>query len=90
MHDHGVVVQRLIAGAAPRDVADWQRAVAAVQRVHEVTVGWPQRPGFASAAQLLEHSAGGDVNLAAMPAVAVDFVNQCLSCKPAQPRPAEC
>lgn len=73
-HDHGVVVQRFVSGGPPRDVADWRRAVATVRRVHEVTAGWPQRPGFASAAQLLESGAGGDVDLAAMPAAAAELV----------------
>jgi aminoglycoside phosphotransferase (APT) family kinase protein len=45
-----------------------------LQVVHESTVGWPQRPGFASARTLLTRDRGGDVDLSAMPAAAVELV----------------
>ncbi|MBM0207168.1 phosphotransferase [Micromonospora sp. STR1s_5] len=39
--------------------------------MHELTTGWPQRPGFASSRRLLNTDSGGDVRLDAMPAEAV-------------------
>lgn len=73
-HDGGVLVQRFIAGGPPRDRRDWDRVVAALTVVHEATVGWPQRPGFASARDLLHLAGGGDVLLSAMPNEAVALV----------------
>ncbi|GGQ80283.1 hypothetical protein [Couchioplanes azureus] len=46
----------------------------ALATVHELTVGWPQGPGFASARQLLDLDRGGDVRLDAMPPEAVRAV----------------
>lgn len=67
----GVLVQEFLGGRPPDGPADWRRAVDALRRVHELTVGWPQRPGFASARLLLTTDGGGDVRLDAMPEGAV-------------------
>ncbi len=75
-HDDGVLVQRFIPGDPPRDGADWARVVSAVTGVHEVTGGWPQRPGFASARELLSRRRGGDVDLDAMPADVAALVRE--------------
>jgi Ser/Thr protein kinase RdoA (MazF antagonist) len=63
----GVLVNRYVDGHPPCDDTDWRRVVEALTVVHELTVGWPQRPGFASARQLLVADRGGDVRLDAMP-----------------------
>jgi Ser/Thr protein kinase RdoA (MazF antagonist) len=63
----GVVVQEFLTGEPPRSTSDWLRVVAALAVVHEGTVGWPQRPGFASSAALLDRASGGDVRLDLMP-----------------------
>jgi hypothetical protein len=60
---------------APRDRGDWRRVVEVLRAVHRLTAGWPQRPGFASARELLAHDRGGDVRLDAMPADAVAAVH---------------
>ena len=73
-HVEGVLVQEFLPGRPPRDVADWARVVRVLGAVHELTVGWPQRPGFASSRTLLTSARGGDVDLDAMPADAVDLV----------------
>lgn len=73
-HDGGVLVQRFIPGTAPADTRDWARVISALTVVHELTRGWPQRPGFASARQLMTSDTGGDVDLAAMPTGAADLV----------------
>ncbi len=73
-HVDGVVIYRFIDGRPPRDRAEWQGAVAALAAVHEMTEGWPQRPGFASSRQLLTADRGGDVRLDAMPTEAVDAI----------------
>lgn len=73
-HDEGVLVQRFITGAPPSSTRDWGRVVSALAVVHEITVGWAQRPGFASARELLTRGRGGDVDLEAMPRSAVELV----------------
>lgn len=73
-HNDGVLVQRFILGRPPCTRLDWELVVAALTVLHDSTVGWLQRPGFASAAQLLTRGSGGDVDLAVMPPTAVELV----------------
>jgi Ser/Thr protein kinase RdoA (MazF antagonist) len=73
-HVDGVLIYRFIDGRPPRDRDEWQGAVAALAALHEMTVGWPQRPGFASSRQLLTGHRGGDVRLDAMPDEAVEVL----------------
>jgi aminoglycoside phosphotransferase (APT) family kinase protein len=73
-HVDGVLIYRFIDGRPPGDRDDWRRVVAVLTAVHEMTTGWPQRPGFASSRQLLIADRGGDVRLDAMPIEAVDAV----------------
>lgn len=75
-HDHGVQVQKFIAGTGPRDAADWKRIVATLETVHAITGNCPQRPGFASARALLTRKVGGDVDLRAIPSGDVDLIRQ--------------
>lgn len=66
-HVDGVLVHPFVAGQPPRDGRDWRRVVAVLDGVHELTAGWPQRPGFASSHDLLTADRGGDVRLDLMP-----------------------
>jgi Ser/Thr protein kinase RdoA (MazF antagonist) len=66
----GVVVQTWVDGMPPRP-DDWPGVLAALRRLHQLTAGWPQRPGFASTGELLTAERGGDVDLTRMPAGAV-------------------
>ena len=75
-HADRVVVQRFIPGGPPRDGHDWRRVVGVLQLVHATTIGWPQRPGFASARQLLTQVRGGDVDLSAMPEPIAELVRR--------------
>jgi Ser/Thr protein kinase RdoA (MazF antagonist) len=72
-HVAGVVVQTWLDGDPPGP-RDWLQVAAALRRVHEVTQGRPQRPGFASTRDLLTAERGGDVDLTLMPADAVAAV----------------
>lgn len=72
--DSGVLVQRFIDGRRPTSTLDWLRVVRVIEIVHATTAGWPQRPGFRSARELMRHESGGDVALGAMPPEAVDLV----------------
>jgi len=69
-HAGGVVVQHWLPGREPTSY-DWPAVAALVRRLHALTVGWPQRPGFRSTRDLLTTDQGGDVDLTAMPPSAV-------------------
>ena len=75
-HVGGIMVQEFVDGAPPRTDSDWRRVVDTVRAVHRLTEGWPQRPGFASARDLLTAERGGDVGLDAMPPDAVRLVRE--------------
>lgn len=76
-HHHGVWIQPFLPGGPPTNRSDWQAAAEVVAAVHRLTTGWPQRPGAASARDLLEQSTGADVDLTAMPTEAVTLVRAC-------------
>jgi Ser/Thr protein kinase RdoA (MazF antagonist) len=69
-HVDGVVVQSWLDGVPPGP-SDWPAVVGVLRRLHKITAGWPQRPGFASTAALLRAGRGGDVDLSIMPTAAV-------------------
>lgn len=69
-HVGGVVVQQWLEGEPPQE-QDWSPVAAELGRLHELTRGWPQRPGFCASSDLLHRDRGGDVDLSAMPASAV-------------------
>jgi Ser/Thr protein kinase RdoA (MazF antagonist) len=73
-HVDGLVVHRFIQGHQPHDGRDWRRVVDLLGAIHELTGGWPQRPGFASSRELLTGDRGGDVHLDAMPPDAVEAI----------------
>ncbi len=75
-HVNGLQVHRFIEGEAPRDARDWRGVVRLLESMHELTIGWSPRPGFASARQLMTADRGGDVRLDAMPADAVRAVRR--------------
>lgn len=62
----GWYVHRFLEGRTATD-QDAPAPAEAVAQVHRVTAGWPQRPGFAAAGDLLTQLRGGDVDLSAMP-----------------------
>jgi len=64
------MVQTWLPGREPRP-GDWPAVAAALSRIHQLTAGWPQRPGFAATTELLIAERGGDVDLPTMPAGAV-------------------
>jgi Ser/Thr protein kinase RdoA (MazF antagonist) len=66
----GVVLMTWMNGRAPTP-GDWPAVAATLGRVHELTRGWPQRPGSASTRRLLTTDRGCDVDLSLMPGDAV-------------------
>lgn len=69
-HIDGVLVQSWLDGMPPES-GDWPAVAATLRRLHAVTAGWPQRPGFVSTRELLKAERSGDVDLSVMPAEAV-------------------
>lgn len=67
----GLVVMTYVEGRPPESEADWRRVADTLRRLHRLTEGWPQRPGWRSSLDLLHAEAGTKVDLAAMPAEAV-------------------
>jgi Ser/Thr protein kinase RdoA (MazF antagonist) len=69
-HVDGAVVQRWLPGRPPA-ASDWPAVAAELERLHALTVDYPQRPDFVSTADLLTVDRGGDVDLSTMPPEAV-------------------
>src|SRR6476620_2647503 len=63
----GLVVMTYVEGQPPETEADWRRVADTLRRLHRLTQGWPQRPGWRSSADLLHAETGTKVDLGAMP-----------------------
>ena len=63
----GLVVMTYVEGGPPETEADWRRVADALRRLHRLTQGWPQRPGWRSSTDLLRAETGTRINLGAMP-----------------------
>ncbi len=63
----GLVVMRYLEGGPPQTEDDWRRVAATLRQLHQLTYGWPQRPGWRSSTDLLHAETGTRINLAAMP-----------------------
>ena len=67
----GLVVMKYIEGGPPETGSDWRRVADTLRKLHRLTQGWPQRPGWKSSTDLLHAETGTRVNLAAMPSEGV-------------------
>jgi Ser/Thr protein kinase RdoA (MazF antagonist) len=63
----GLVVMTYVEGGPPETEADWRRVADTLRRLHRLTQGWPQRPGWRSSTDLLHAETGTKVDLGAMP-----------------------
>jgi Ser/Thr protein kinase RdoA (MazF antagonist) len=63
----GLVVMTYVEGTPPETVADWRRVADTLRRLHRLTRGRPQRPGWRSSTDLLRAETGTKVDLGAMP-----------------------
>lgn len=68
----GLVVMTYVDGGPPTTAADWRRVADMLRRLHRLTKGWPQRPGWRSSTDLLGAEVGTKVDLGAMPAESVE------------------
>ena len=67
----GLIVMTHVDGGPPETEADWRRVADTLRRLHRLTTGWPQRPGWRSSIDLLRAQRGTKVDLDAMPPEAV-------------------
>jgi Ser/Thr protein kinase RdoA (MazF antagonist) len=63
----GMVVMTFVEGELPETEADWRRVAETLRRLHRLTKGWSQRPGWRSSTDLLNAETGTKVDLRAMP-----------------------
>jgi Ser/Thr protein kinase RdoA (MazF antagonist) len=63
----GLVVMTYVEGGPPETAADWRRVADTLRRLHHLTLGWPQRPGWRSSTDLLHAGTGTRIDLGAMP-----------------------
>jgi Ser/Thr protein kinase RdoA (MazF antagonist) len=63
----GPVVMSSVEGEPPETEADWRRVADSLRQLHQLTQGWPQRPGWRSSIDLLHAVTGTKIDLGAMP-----------------------
>lgn len=63
----GMVVMKYIKGSQPETESDWRCVADTLRKLHLLTRGWPQRPGWRSSTDLLHTNTGTKINLNAMP-----------------------
>ena len=66
-HVDGLVVFTFLTGRHPASPADWQLVREELRRLHELTQGWQQRPGFRTSRELVTADIGGDVDMSLLP-----------------------
>jgi len=64
----GFVVMEIVKGRQPESHEDWRMVADYLERLHELTRGWRQRPGWASSGDLVTMDVGTSVDLRTMPA----------------------
>jgi Ser/Thr protein kinase RdoA (MazF antagonist) len=63
----GLVVMTYVEGGPPETEADWRRVADTLRQLHQLTHGWPQRPGWRSSTDLLHAETGTKIDLGQMP-----------------------
>lgn len=81
----GLVVMSYVEGEPPQTVADWRRVAATLREVHQLSQGWPQRPGWRSSTDLLRVDNGTRVDLRVMPPEGVLRCRAAWACLTGQP-----
>lgn len=66
-HNNGIVVQQWLTGEPPTTEAHWMLVAAELERLHEATTGYAQRPDCCVVTQLKDVRRSVDADLDAMP-----------------------
>jgi Ser/Thr protein kinase RdoA (MazF antagonist) len=64
---NGLMVMTFIEGGPPETKEDWSRVANTLRLLHQLTQGWPQRPGWRSTTDLLHANTGTKIDLTTMP-----------------------
>jgi len=67
----GLVVMTYVEGEPPLTAENWRRVAGTLRELHQLTAGWPQRPGWRSSTDLRDLDTGTRIDLNAMPPEAV-------------------
>lgn len=67
----GLVVMTFVEGRPPETEDDWRGVANSLRKLHQLTHGWPQRPGWRSSIDLLHAETGTRIDLGAMPSEGV-------------------
>jgi Ser/Thr protein kinase RdoA (MazF antagonist) len=63
----GLMLMTYMEGGPPKTESDWVRVAEALHKLHQVTRGWPQRPGWRASTDLLHVHTGTRIDLTVMP-----------------------
>jgi len=66
-HVDGLVVFTFVSGTRPQSPQDWRLVGRELRRLHTITEGWPQRPGFLRSRELLTANSGSDADMSLLP-----------------------
>ena len=78
----GLVVFTSVEGRAPETPRDWHLVGEELHRLHELTRGWSQRPGFRMSRELTYLDVGGDANMALLPPADAELCRQAWNALP--------
>jgi Ser/Thr protein kinase RdoA (MazF antagonist) len=67
----GLTLMPYLEGDPAETEVDWRRVADTLRQIHDLTRGWPQRPGWRSSTDLLHTETGTKIDLNAMPPEAV-------------------
>jgi Ser/Thr protein kinase RdoA (MazF antagonist) len=67
----GLVVMTYVEGRPPETEDDWCRVADTLRQLHQLTQGWPQRPGWRSSIDLVHAETGTKIDLGVMPSEGV-------------------
>lgn len=67
----GLVVMTYVEGRPPETKDDWCRVADTLRQLHQLTQGWPQRPGWRSSIDLVHAETGTKIDLGVMPSEGV-------------------
>ncbi|MBX3150141.1 phosphotransferase [Candidatus Obscuribacterales bacterium] len=68
---NGLMVMKYLEGGPPEKKTDWHRVAETLRRVHNLTQGWSQRPGWRSSTDFISLEEGTKVDLRTMPSEGV-------------------
>ena len=75
----GLTLFSFLPGGRPESRRDWRRVRDELSRLHHLTRGRPQRPGFRTSQELITEDVGGDVDLSILPRASAELCRRAWS-----------